>query len=907
MLSTVQVIAAGSEGTEQMQLVVDDVLVQEWNVDAGADEGILKTYSHTSGDNFSAGSIRIRMVNADWDPSNGIDENLRVDAIIVDGQRFETEAGNVFSTGTWRPEDGIVPGFRQSEYLHENGYFQFAAQSVDLKIRARGSQGGEQFQVIANGDPIATFSATTSFQVFNLTAPPTTLASDLRIEFFGDQYDPSSGVDTNLIVDYIEVDSVRYQTESSTTYSTGTWNQLDGIAPGIRLSEILHSDGYFQYDVDSKSVLIRASGAEGNERFRLLIDGNAVMEQTVGTTLDSYVYWTRDNITADQIRIEFTNDTFDSSLGIDANLIVDYIEIDGVRFETEAPGVLATGYWVPGQGPIPGYYQTETLHTNGYFQYADQTIENGSFALDAGYYIVNEATGFIDVKVIRIGGTDGEVTIDYETFGSTAIADVDFAYREGTLQFADGQSEQDVRIDILADDLTEEGEQFSLVIDNPGGGAGLLSPRTATIEITNQPGQNVGPGDPELQVTTEILGNIAGAVALEWLPNDTMLIVDFGGAILRYENGAANYADPVIDIRDQVNGPRGMTAVALHPDLANNPYLYIGFAYDPPEVYQNTGLAGPDGLGNRASRVNRYTLDANNDYKTIVPGSEVVLLGTNSTWDNFNAFVDSTDDLDEPQAGIDPSGNYVRDFVAADSQSHTIGDLAFGPDGMLYVSNGDGTSYNAVDPRTLRVQDVDSLSGKILRIDPLTGQGLSDNPFYDGDPSSNRSKVFQLGLRNPFRIEFGADGQLYIGDVGWYLREEVNVGGAGANFGWPFYEGTDPTPSYQGLPEAIAFYASNPNVESPLVELRHVEDEIDAVILGEFVDASVNIPSEYEGHLIFSHLASGYVRAIEFDPLGNVTEVKTLFQIEPFMTELTFGPDGNLYFTSIGTRNVGRI
>ena len=118
-----------------------------------------------------------------------------------------------------------------------------------------------------------------------------------------------------------------------------------------------------------------------------------------------------------------------------------------------------------------------------------------------------------------------------------------------------------------------------------------------------------------------------------------------------------------------------------------------------------------------------------------------------------------------------------------------------------------------MDPRTVRVQDIDNLSGKILRIDPITGAGLPDNPFYNGDPGANRSKVYQLGLRNPFRIAVDENsGQLYIGDVGWTRWEEINAGDPGANFGWPYYEGGSgvslQTNQYSNLPEAQVFYAS---------------------------------------------------------------------------------------------------
>ena len=78
---------------------------------------------------------------------------------------------------------------------------------------------------------------------------------------------------------------------------------------------------------------------------------------------------------------------------------------------------------------------------------------------------------------------------------------------------------------------------------------------------------------------------------------------------------------------------------------------------------------------------------------------------------NFNGFANSTFDFNEPPAGINTDGSNIQDFVASDSESHTVGAIEFGLDGNLFVSIGDGTSYNQMDPRTVRVQDIDNLSG----------------------------------------------------------------------------------------------------------------------------------------------------------------------------------------------------
>ena len=259
----------------------------------------------------------------------------------------------------------------------------------------------------------------------------------------------------------------------------------------------------------------------------------------------------------------------------------------------------------------------------------------------------------------------------------------------------------------------------------------------------------------------------------------------------------------------------------------------------------------------------------------------MVLLGGNSTWDNFNGFVNSTVDFNEPPAGILPNGENLQDFLAADSASHTVGSVEFGIDGALYVSNGDGASYNQVDRRAVRVQDIDNLSGKVLRIDPLTGAGLSNNPFYEAaNPFSNRSKVYQYGMRNPFRIAVHPlTGQLYVGDVGWGTWEEINAGAPGSNFGWPYYEGGSgislQTNGYRNLPEAQAFYASGQTVTASIFALNHAADGINAIAAGGVYTGSV-YPAQYQGDLFFNDIGQGILRNANFDGAGTLFPMKPL-------------------------------
>ncbi len=462
-------------------------------------------------------------------------------------------------------------------------------------------------------------------------------------------------------------------------------------------------------------------------------------------------------------------------------------------------------------------------------------------------------------------------------------------------------------------------------LESTVGNAAFFGFSAGTGRITNshkmlswQLDQQVPPQDPPTEQGDTVIGvdvvssGLAQPTAIDWLPDGSMLIAEKGGVVKTFSGGTLS-STPFIDISGIVNNvrDRGLLDIAVHPDFENNPYVYLLFTYDPPEVFAYSGLAGPDGVGNRAGRLIRVTADASNDYLTAVAGSEVVLLGTNSTWDNFNAFANSTFNFNEPPAGEFPDGSYLQDFIASDSESHTVGGLAFAADGALFVSIGDGASYNDVDVRADRVQHIDSLSGKVLRIDPITGEGLPDNPFYDsGDANANRSKVYQLGLRNPFRISVDpVTGRLFVGDVGWTKWEEINSAGAGANFGWPFYEGGNGVSqinvSYQNTPEGQDFFADNVSVDASLYALNHQADGINAIVMGDVYRGS-QYGSEYQGDIFFNDLGQGIVRHASIDASGNVTDVNVFATGANVVVAIRQGPDGALYYVDLDDQQVGR-
>ena len=126
MLSTVEIFASGSEGGEQLQLLIDGNVAETFQISAGSNILNDQTFFYETPDTITADDVRIAFLNDSFNANTGFDSNLVVDAIEVDGVRFETESATTFSTGTFLPEDGVQPGFRQSETLHANGFFQYS-------------------------------------------------------------------------------------------------------------------------------------------------------------------------------------------------------------------------------------------------------------------------------------------------------------------------------------------------------------------------------------------------------------------------------------------------------------------------------------------------------------------------------------------------------------------------------------------------------------------------------------------------------------------------------------------------------------------------------------------------------------------------------------------------------------
>ncbi|MEY9128405.1 DUF4082 domain-containing protein [Bradyrhizobium yuanmingense] len=532
---------------------------------------------------------------------------------------------------------------------------------------------------------------------------------------------------------------------------------------------------------------------------------------------------------------------------------------------------------------------------------------------------VAESSPTATITLLRSGPVNQAATVGFTTSSGSALAGSDYTTTSGTVTFAAGQASQTVSVPIVNDTTPENDETFTVTLSNPTG-ATLGSQVTTTVKILD----NDNPALGNLVRETAVTG-LNQPAAMDWTPDGRyMLIAQKNGVVRVVDNGTLR-STPLIDLSTKVNdfGDRGLLGIAVNPNFSTNHYVYLLYTYDPPETETQSGLAAADGGGNRPSRLVRVTVDP----VTMIadPSSEVVLVGKNSIWAYTSrpdansggdpsivpsGIVNGTtitapasqietgaQDNDPDRAGI--QNQNIRDYLATDSDSHSIGAVHFGPDGYLYLTVGDGTSYNFVDPRAVRVQDIHNLSGKLLRIDPVTGEGAPGNPYYQAsDPNSNQSKVFYYGIRNAYRFSFDPVTNLpVLGDVGWNNWDEINTGQAGSNFGWPYLEGPDRTASYQNLAQAITFYnngnrnfTTDPAAVFPILPLSHgAPDNFHVITAGDFYNQNT---------MFFDDVYNGTIFAATLDASRQIASVQLVDNV-PGIVDLQKGPDGWLYGADI--------
>jgi glucose/arabinose dehydrogenase len=313
-----------------------------------------------------------------------------------------------------------------------------------------------------------------------------------------------------------------------------------------------------------------------------------------------------------------------------------------------------------------------------------------------------------------------------------------------------------------------------------------------------------------------------------------LFVVDQPGSVFIVDSSGQVNPVPFLDITDRVTyvGEQGLLGLAFHPDYKNNGYLYVNYI----------------GAGD-STHISRFTMISGNPEKAD-PQSEMKIMTISQPYKNHNG-----------------------------------GNLAFGPEGYLYIGLGDGGSGG--DPQN-RAQNPVELLGKILRIDVDHGNPYSvpeSNPFYGLSPV--RNEIWAIGLRNPWRFSFDRKTHdLWIADVGQSELEEINFQPAGShggeNYGWRCYEGDQPF-NAAGCSPADSF-------TFPVYTFPHGDE---CSITGGFVYRGDSL-SPYYGKYFFADYCSDRIWTLHHDSTGWVREDFGQFKGNGFST---FGEDntGNLY------------
>lgn len=513
--------------------------------------------------------------------------------------------------------------------------------------------------------------------------------------------------------------------------------------------------------------------------------------------------------------------------------------------------------------------------------------------------------------VSRTGGTSAALTVNYLIDGSAANG-ADFASISGSIQIPAGSASATIIVSPV-DDAAVEGAETVVLTLAANAGYTVGSASAAAVTIADNDTASTGSFQESI-----VFSGLTHPTVVRFAPDGRVFVAEKSGIIKVFDSLADSSPDIFADLRAQVHNfwDRGLLGMALDPNFATDPYVYVLYSCDADigGTFPKYGAAGVDSdPGPNATssgaliscRLSR--LQAAGNFMT---GPEDVLI-----WD------------------------WPQQFP-----SHSIGTLEFGPDGALYAGAGDGASFNYVDygqtgnpfsdpvneGGALRSQDLRSpgdpvsLDGSIIRIDPDTGAGLSDNPLF-GNSDANARRIVAYGLRNPFRFTLRpGTNEIWLGDVGWNSWEEINrivnpTDGVVDNFGWPAYEGVGRQSGYDAanLPLLEALYSQAGAVVSPYYAYNHGAQVVpgsgestgSSSLTGVAFYPGGNYPAEFQGALFFADYSRNRIFVMHpgANGLPDPGQVATLAINAGGPVYLGIGPGGDLFYCGLNDGAVHRL
>lgn len=331
---------------------------------------------------------------------------------------------------------------------------------------------------------------------------------------------------------------------------------------------------------------------------------------------------------------------------------------------------------------------------------------------------------------------------------------------------------------------------------------------------------------------TRIASGLASPTAMAFAPDGRLFVAEQSGRLRIIKNGTL-LQQPFLSLSVNSSGERGLLGIAFDPQFATNAYVYLYYTTSASPIH---------------NRVSRFTASSSNP-DIAAAGSEVQLLNLPNL---------------------------------SSATNHNGGAIHFGTDGKLYIAIGDNAAPSNAPALTTTL-------GKVLRIN-RDGTIPSDNPFVSQTSGINRA-IWARGLRNPFNFAVDrTSGRIHVNDVGQDSWEEVNVGGAGVNFGWPATEGPNP--------------AGQSGVRYPVHAYQNAGSNCAITGAAFYRPATANFPSEYAGRYFFGDYCGGFIRTLSppsyAQSTGFATGIGSLVDIQ-------VAADGTLYYLARSGGEVFRV
>ncbi|WP_238007679.1 PQQ-dependent sugar dehydrogenase [Dactylosporangium sp. AC04546] len=422
-----------------------------------------------------------------------------------------------------------------------------------------------------------------------------------------------------------------------------------------------------------------------------------------------------------------------------------------------------------------------------------------------------------------------------------------------------------------------------------------------------------------------VLSGLNHPTKLVFSPDGRVFVAEKGGTIKVFDSLSDPTPTVFADLSGRVhdNEDKGLLGLALPPNFPSNPSVYVSYTWTQP-------IGGGLDLGDTCPTPGTGC---------IVSGRLSKLTANGDTWTGTEQVL---------------INDWCQQF-----ETHNVGDVAFGPDGALYMSGGEGASPvftdwgqqgNPVNPcgdppggagaalspptaegGALRSQDIRTtgdptgLSGTIIRIDPNTGAAKTDNPMYNATTDPNARRIVAYGLRNPYRWTFKpGTNEIWIGDVGWRTWEEINrlpnpLATPLTNFGWPCYEGNSQQPGYRdaGLALCQSLYSNNTST-GPVYTYGHHQqvNTNDGCPTGGSSPTGVafyptsggTYPAAYRGALFWADYARNCIYAMKpTNGTPDPAKIETFAPGAAGPVDLEIGPGGDVYYVDIDGGTVRRI